>query len=132
MVMTSSPAAEPAPFTGERCGCGLDAVAHAGASASIFAVVDAVLLTPPAFADPEALVVVREVPVDDPAAAPRRVSFSTFEAWRERAGSLATLEAYEGTNLTLTGVGAAERVRAIDVTTGFLAVLGVAPGGDDI
>lgn len=98
-----------------------------GAGASIFAVVDAVLLTPAAFADPDALVVVREVPVDDPAAAPRRVSYSTFEAWRDRAGSLATLEAHEGTNLTLTGVGAAERVRATDVTTGFLAVLGVAP-----
>ena len=98
-----------------------------GAGASIFAVVDAVLLTPPPFADPDALVVVREVPVDDPAAAPRRVSYSTFEAWRDRAGSLATLEAYEGTNLTLTGVGAAERVRATEVTTGFLAVLGVAP-----
>ncbi len=36
-----------------------------GATASIFAVVDAVLLTPPPFAHPEALFTVGEVPVDE-------------------------------------------------------------------
>ena len=98
-----------------------------GAGASIFAVVDAVLLTPPPFANPDALVTVGETPVDDPMAAPRAVSYATFEAWRERAGSLATIEAIDGTNLTLTELGAAERVSANDVTPGFLALLGVAP-----
>jgi hypothetical protein len=55
------------------------------------------------------------------------VGFGTFEAWRERAGSLAALEASDGTNLTLTGFGAAERVSAINVTPGFLTPLGVTP-----
>src|SRR5438034_6195437 len=82
-----------------------------GVGASIFAVVDAVLLTPPPFANPEALVVVGETPIDDPTAAPRVVAYATFGAWRERAGSLATLEAFDGTNLTLTEIGAGERVR---------------------
>src|SRR5688572_29635306 len=68
-----------------------------GAGTSIFAVVHAVLLTPPPFANPDALVVVGQTPIDDPAAAPRRVRYATFEAWRERAASLATLEALEGT-----------------------------------
>ena len=36
-----------------------------GVAASIFAVVDAALLTPPPFADPDSLVRVGEVPVDD-------------------------------------------------------------------
>jgi len=98
-----------------------------GAGASIFAVVDAVLLTPPPFTDPDALVTVGETPIDDLAAVPRTVSYATFEAWRERAGSLAALEAVDGTNLTLTGFGAAERVRASYVTPGFLRLLGVAP-----
>ena len=98
-----------------------------GAGASIFAVVDAVLLTPPPFANPEALVVVGETPIDEPAAAPRTVSYATFAAWRERAGSLAALEAVDGTNLTLTELGAAERVSASDVTPGFLTLLGVTP-----
>src|SRR5919106_3037880 len=83
-----------------------------GAGASIFAVVDAVLLTPPPFADPDTLVIVGETPIDEPTAAPRAVGYATFEAWRQRAGSLATIEAFDGTNLTLTELGAAERVSA--------------------
>src|SRR5687767_3772079 len=79
-----------------------------GAGASIFAVVDSVLLTPPPYTDPDALVSVGETPIDEPASAPRTVSYATFAAWRERAGSLASLEASDGTNLTLTGLGAAE------------------------
>lgn len=99
-----------------------------GAAASIFAVVDAVLLTPPPFANPDALVTVGEVPIDQRAiAAPRTVTFATFEAWRDRARSLASIEAFDGTNLTLTMVGPAERVSATDVTPGFLALLGVSP-----
>lgn len=98
-----------------------------GAGASIFAVVDAVLLTPPPFTNPDALVTLGETPIDEPAAAPRAVSYATFEAWRERAGSLAAIEASDGTNLTLTELGAAERVSASNVTPGFLTLLGVTP-----
>lgn len=98
-----------------------------GAGASIFAIVHAVLLTPPPFANPDALVSIGEVPVDDAASAPRAVRYGTFEAWRQRAGSQAAIEAFDGTNLTLTGLGAAERISAIDVTPGFLPLLGVTP-----
>src|SRR5688500_12688949 len=59
-----------------------------GAVASIFAVVDAVLLTPPPFTNPDALVTVGETPIDEPMADSRAVSYATFEAWRERAASL--------------------------------------------
>jgi putative ABC transport system permease protein len=97
-----------------------------GTGASIFAVVDAVLLTPPPFANPDALVIVGETPIDEPAP-PRRVNYAIFEAWAERAGSLATLEAFEGTNLTLTGLGAAERLSVTDVTPRLLNLLGVSP-----
>ncbi|HJZ71479.1 MAG TPA: ADOP family duplicated permease [Vicinamibacterales bacterium] len=98
-----------------------------GAGAAIFAVVDAVLLTPPPFTDAGALVIAGEVPSDEPAARPRAIGYGTFEAWRERAGSMAVLEAFDGTNLTLTGLGSAERVSATDVTPGFLTLLGVRP-----
>lgn len=96
-----------------------------GAGASIFAVVHAVLLTPPPFENPEALVIVGETLSEEPAAAPRAVRYASFEAWRERARSLAVLEAVDGTNLTVTELGAAERVSANDVTPGFLTLLGV-------
>lgn len=110
-----------------------------GAAASIFAVVDAVLLTPPPFADPEALVTAGETPRDAPRSeAPRAIGYTTLEAWRDRARSLATIEAFDPTNLTLTGLGPAERMRATDVTPGFLALLGTSPmmgrgfGPDDV
>ena len=98
-----------------------------GAGTAIFAVVDAVLLTPPPFTDPEALVSVGEILPGEPASASRSVTYATLEAWRERAGSLAAMEASDGTHLTLTQLGAAERVHVTDVTPGFLPLLGVAP-----
>jgi putative ABC transport system permease protein len=98
-----------------------------GAGASIFAIVDAVLLSPPPVAHPESLVVARETAIDQRGADPRALDYATFEAWRLRAGSLARLEAFDGTNLTLTELGPAERVSATDVTPGFLDLLGVAP-----
>jgi predicted permease len=98
-----------------------------GIGASIFAVADAVLLTPPPFADPEALIQLGEALPGDPASIPRAVRYGTLQAWRERAGSLATLEAADGTQLTLTDLGAAKRLSVTDVTPGFLPLLGVAP-----
>jgi predicted permease len=99
-----------------------------GAAASIFAVVDAVLLTPPPFANPDALITVIEAPLDQRAPAARRpVAFATFEAWQERARSLARFEAFDGTNLTLTGSGPAERLTVTDATPGLLSLLGVSP-----
>src|SRR5262249_18037083 len=98
-----------------------------GTLGAIVAVVDAVLLTPPPFARPGALVMVGEVPADQPAAQPRGVPYSTFEAWRARAASLASFAATDGTNLTLTGLGSAERLSANDVTPEFLPLLGITP-----
>src|SRR4026207_1785007 len=98
-----------------------------GAGAAIFAVVDAVVLTPPPFANPAALVVVRETPAGGAAGSLRATPFGRFEAWRQRAAALAQLEAMDGTNLTTTGLGAAERVSAMDVTPGYLPLLGVTP-----
>ena len=110
-----------------------------GTAASVFSVVDAVLLTPPPFADPGQLFTVGELPSDAPVAAvPRAVAYGTFEAWRDRARSMAAFEAFDGTNVTLTRVGAAERLQVTDVTPGFLRLLGVSPAigrtfsGDDI
>src|SRR4030095_14579798 len=98
-----------------------------GVGVSIFGVVDAVLLTPPPFADADALVTLGETLPGDPASALRSVRYGTVEAWRERAKSLAAIEAADGTHLTRTELGAAERVHVTDVTPGFLPLLGVTP-----
>ena len=55
-----------------------------GAGASIFAVVDAVLLTPPPFANPDALVVLGETPIDDPGSAPRSDAHQAVQLRRGR------------------------------------------------
>jgi len=98
-----------------------------GAGTSIFALVDAVLLTPPPFTDPDSVVIVGETADGESSAVRRAVPYATFTAWRDRAGAMAALEAFDGTNVTLTGLGAAERLSATDVTPGFLAMLGVRP-----
>ena len=78
-----------------------------GTGASIFAVVDAVLLTPPPFVDPDALVIAGERPEDDPTGALRAIPYARFMDWRARAVSPPS-KALDDTNLTLTGVGAAQ------------------------
>jgi putative ABC transport system permease protein len=98
-----------------------------GVGGAIFAVLDAVMRTPPALEDPAALVAIGETPLEEPNAAPRAVGYATFEAWRERSRSMAQIEATDGTNLTLTELGPAERLNATNVTPGFLTLLGVQP-----
>ena len=97
-----------------------------GAGASILAVVDAVLLTPPPFNDPDALFRLGEVLPGDDASASRSVRYDTVEAWRERVGTLARIEAADGTHLTLTEPGPADSVHVTDVTPGYLPLLGAA------
>ena len=82
-------------------------------------------LTPPPFTNPDSLVTLGEAPIDEPAAVRRAVAFATFEAWRERAGSLAALK-------PSTDEPDADRARsrgASGRTTshGLLTLLGVTP-----
>jgi predicted permease len=55
------------------------------------------------------------------------VSWTTFEGWREYRHIVTQIEAFDPTNMTLTGRGPAERVSATAVTPGFFSLLGVAP-----
>ena len=98
-----------------------------GVGAAILALVNALILRPPPFADPDSLFTVQQVAADDPTASPRAVDYGIFAAWRARAAALAGLEAADDTNVTITGLGAAERTGARTVTPGFLALLGVSP-----
>ena len=86
-----------------------------GAGAAIFAVVDAVVLTPPPFANPEALVIVRETPAGDAAVSlgdslqtGSKHGGSARQPWRS--SSHGRHEPHDDR------AGAAERVSAMDVT----------------
>jgi len=98
-----------------------------GAGTTIVAVVDRTLLSPLPFPEPDALVVVGEVPVDDPAASPRAVTPATYQAWRDRVSGAVQLEPYDPTNVTLSGAGPPERLAVTMATPGLLRLLGVTP-----
>ncbi len=97
-----------------------------GANTAIFTVVNAVVLRPLPFSEPERLVRVWE---SNPEKGWPQFSAShpTFLDWRAQARSFERLAAQTGAGFTLTSGGDAEIVRGIAVTSDFLPVLGIAP-----
>jgi predicted permease len=95
-----------------------------GANTAIFNVVNALLLKPLPYRNPEQLVWMAEV-YSQPKI--ERVSVSHFFAWSTQSQTLAQLAAYEPDNLTLTGAGEPERLDVNRVSAQFFAVLGVQP-----
>jgi putative ABC transport system permease protein len=97
-----------------------------GANTSIFSVVNAVLLRPLPFKEPDRMVVVwerRENSKD----ADLPVSGHEFAAWRERSHSFEALSMLQQDVLTLTGRGDPVSVTAARVTVDFFPVFGVSP-----
>src|SRR6266404_3785109 len=97
-----------------------------GANTAIFTVVNAVLLEPLPFKDPERLVLVKEVipkigdrPVNVPAP-----DLAEFQAHNR---SFAALAGYKPDQYELSGAGTPERARVFRSTASLLTVLGVAP-----
>jgi putative ABC transport system permease protein len=86
-----------------------------GANAAIFSVVNAVLLRPLPYRDPDRLVIV-------PVAEGR-----DFLRWREQAKAFESMAAYDGGAAILTGSGEPERLSAPHVSADLFATLGVAP-----
>jgi len=106
-----------------------------GAASSIFAVVDAVLLRPLPFAEPDRLVVVWGVA--GPERDIRGASYREVGDWRERARAFSSLSLYNETTLNLSGEGAAEQLESETVSPGYFEMLGATPymgrffGADD-
>jgi len=97
-----------------------------GANTAIFSVVNAVLLRPLSFQDPERLVIVWEdatfagFPRNTPAPA-------NYVDWKNQNQSFADMAASHQTSFNLTGDGEPERVSAYSVTANFFPLLGVQP-----
>src|SRR5918994_5456988 len=85
-----------------------------GANAAVFTVVKAVLLAPLPYDDPDEVVVLNEVAPSFPA--PISVSYQNYIDWRDRNRSFETLAALRTTQMTLTGVGDAERLLVRQIT----------------
>ena len=102
-----------------------------GVTCAMFSFVDAVLLKPLAYRNPEQLVVVweRTPQVDRSTPAP-----PMFRKWRARNQVFSHMAAYTGfirggggEGLTLTGQGPAERIRCTAVSASYFDLLGIQP-----
>ena len=94
-----------------------------GATTAIFSVVDAVLLQPPAFSDPERLVTLWQTDPDD-GNRPVPVGPADFLDWRDRVGSFEGVAAMDPWSLDFIGAGEPE-ITGWLVTEGFFEMLGV-------
>jgi putative ABC transport system permease protein len=95
-----------------------------GANSAIFTVVNAVLLRPLPFADPDRVVWISEV---DPSGRDNMVSIPTFEDLRQSLTTMTGLSVMAGQTANLTGVAEPDRLRGGFVTAGFFDMLGVQP-----
>jgi putative ABC transport system permease protein len=98
-----------------------------GANTAIFSVVNAVLLKPLPYPNPDQLVAIgsqdtRERPTDL-----KSLSVPDFRDFREQARSFQALAVHRNTNLALTGMGEAQSLRGEQVSGEFFDVIGVKP-----
>lgn len=110
-----------------------------GANTAVFSVVNALLLRPLPFREPDRLVWIasaKGTPASGLVAAEADLSGVTtqvgnFQDWRDLNQSFEDLAAYfaffDYTDYTLTGSGEPERLRGVGVSQNFLALLGVQP-----
>jgi putative ABC transport system permease protein len=99
-----------------------------GACAVMFSILDAVLLRPLPFREPDRLVWIENDQRKDGLSG-RTTRADVFTGWRENSRSFEALGAYfaffDYERLTLTGAGEPLRLRGVGVSDNFLAVLGV-------
>ncbi|MFL6276630.1 MAG: ABC transporter permease [Blastocatellia bacterium] len=96
-----------------------------GANAALFSVVNAVLLRPLPFADPDRLVMIRETKL--PQFPEFSVSPGNFLDWQKQNTVFERMVAMGGTSFNLVDGGEPERLQGMRVSDGFLDILGAQP-----
>jgi putative ABC transport system permease protein len=94
-----------------------------GATTAVFTVIRAVLLAPLPYADAHEVMVLNEVTPSFPN--PISVSWQNYLDWRDRNQFFEATAAFRTTQMTMTGVGEAERLVVRQVTHTLLPMLGV-------
>jgi putative ABC transport system permease protein len=95
-----------------------------GANAAIFSVLNAVLLRPLPYADPERVVMVGE---RTPGGSANNVGYATFLDWRQRSRGFEEMALIRSWSPTLVTAGEPERIAAMRVSSNFFRLLGVHP-----
>jgi predicted permease len=95
-----------------------------GATTAMFSIVNAVLLHPMPYAQPDRLVYVAESH-HGAVAAESEASYPDFVDWRAQHNVFAALEGYDETNVPMRDAQGAQMVRGARVTSGFFNMLGV-------
>jgi hypothetical protein len=97
-----------------------------GANTSLFTIVNAVLLRPLSYADPDRLVLVWERNMQTSRQS-IGASYPDFEEWRQEIQSFRQIAAARGQDFTLTRVEQPERLHGLCVSYDLLSALGVNP-----
>src|SRR5215207_5236157 len=97
-----------------------------GANTAIFSVVNAVLLSPLPYKEPERLVAVWAKSTNRNLTN-QPVSFLNYTDWKEQNQTFEQLAAVRAESLNLTGQGEPERVNGVKITVNILSTLGVRP-----
>ncbi|HEY6127023.1 MAG TPA: ABC transporter permease [Candidatus Acidoferrum sp.] len=95
-----------------------------GVNTSLFSVVNGVLLNPLPYPHPEELVTLHE---SKPNFATGSISYANFLDWEKDNQTFSSMAVQRGTSFILTGLGEAEQVDALFVTSGYFEQLGVTP-----
>ena len=95
-----------------------------GATTIVYSLVDGILLRPLPIADPDRVVLAREL---TPRGEEMGVAWPNFVDWRARARSFENLAAWRGMPANLTGVDGPRRIMIRQVTWNLFDVLGVRP-----
>jgi len=95
-----------------------------GANAAMFSIVNAVLLRPLPYAEPDRLV---KLYTSMPQFREASVSYPNFLDWQQRSRSFDLMAAYRGDNFNLTGQASPERLRGVMASSTMFDVLGVKP-----
>jgi len=100
-----------------------------GATTAIFSLLNAVLLRPLPFPEPERLMWAQQADIEPgvPANTGESVSYPDFFDWRARSHSTDGIASYRDDRLTLTGIGEPQMLEAAVVSAEFFRVLGVRP-----
>jgi putative ABC transport system permease protein len=102
-----------------------------GANAAVFAIIDALVIRPFHFHEPDRIAFVAQTAPDrgDDGYRQETASPANFLDWRRQATTIEHLSAFSYWDVNLVGHDEPERVQGFQVSAGFFQVLGVSPAG---